>query len=250
MNEHLVRGRYSIKDLVDLKKLKGLLDRFTEASGCTTSFISYPDIEILIATGWKDMCTVFHRGDEASEQICIQSNRKMLEKLQRVRELSIGKCPHGLVDGSTPIIIDGIYVACMVIGQVFFEEPDLEWFSNHAKTMGYDVDAYLKTVKMIPVVSEDQFKLNLIFLTDLAVIVCEMGLRNLLEKEENYRHIKTLEGLVPMCAHCKKMLPEGKDPREQKSWLTMEQYITERSEAEFTHGLCPGCISKTKEQYL
>jgi hypothetical protein len=53
--------------------------------------------------------------------------------------------------------------------------------------------------------------------------------------------IKQLEGFLPICAKCKKIrVPEG-NPRDQDSWVAIEHYIEERTNAEFTHGLCPQC---------
>lgn len=46
---------------------------------------------------------------------------------------------------------------------------------------------------------------------------------------------KTLRGLLPVCAECKRIRDEG------GAWHTMEHYIMERSDANFTHGYCPTC---------
>jgi len=51
-------------------------------------------------------------------------------------------------------------------------------------------------------------------------------------------HIKTLRGLLPICAACKKI----RDDRGY--WTQIEQYIRAHSEAEFTHGICPECVKK------
>jgi PAS domain S-box-containing protein len=66
------------------------------------------------------------------------------------------------------------------------------------------------------------------------------------ELEEAMSHIKKLEGLVPICARCKKMRVEGGDPKDSRSWVRLEKYISDRTDASFTHGLCPECI---KEMY-
>jgi PAS domain S-box-containing protein len=50
--------------------------------------------------------------------------------------------------------------------------------------------------------------------------------------------LKTLSGLLPICASCKKI----RDDR--GSWNQIEDYIKERSEALFTHGICPECARK------
>lgn len=54
--------------------------------------------------------------------------------------------------------------------------------------------------------------------------------------------VKTLEGLIPICSSCKKI----RDDRGY--WNQVEKYIVERSDAEFTHSLCPECVKKILEQ--
>jgi PAS domain S-box-containing protein len=62
--------------------------------------------------------------------------------------------------------------------------------------------------------------------------------------EAAFNHIKRLEGLMPICASCKKMLVEGGDPKDERSWVPFERFISERTDASFTHGLCPECVKK------
>ena len=60
--------------------------------------------------------------------------------------------------------------------------------------------------------------------------------RNELQKALN--EIKTLSGLLPICASCKKI-------RDDKGyWNQIELYIRDRSEAEFSHSICPSCAEK------
>lgn len=58
------------------------------------------------------------------------------------------------------------------------------------------------------------------------------------ELENNLSKIKQLSGLLPICASCKK-IRDGKG-----YWQKVEKYISEHSEALFSHGLCPECIEK------
>lgn len=50
--------------------------------------------------------------------------------------------------------------------------------------------------------------------------------------------IKTLEGILPICASCKRI--KNEDGR----WQQMESYVREHTEAEFSHGLCPDCARR------
>jgi hypothetical protein len=58
------------------------------------------------------------------------------------------------------------------------------------------------------------------------------------------REVNMLTGLLPICSYCKKI----RDDKEQ--WQPIEQYIVQRSEASFTHGICPECAAKYYSQYL
>lgn len=56
--------------------------------------------------------------------------------------------------------------------------------------------------------------------------------------------IKTLRGIIPICSHCKKIRDD------QGYWKQLEAYISDHSEAEFSHGICPECISRLYPDYL
>lgn len=62
--------------------------------------------------------------------------------------------------------------------------------------------------------------------------VCVLYTRRLL------RRIKSLEGMLPICARCKRIRDD------QGNWQPMESYISNRSQADFTHGICPECSEK------
>jgi len=51
-------------------------------------------------------------------------------------------------------------------------------------------------------------------------------------------NIKTLKGLLPTCAWCKRVRDEN------GNWQKVETYIEEHSNASFTHGICPDCLKK------
>ena len=58
------------------------------------------------------------------------------------------------------------------------------------------------------------------------------------ELEEKFAHIKRFEGIIPLCMHCKSIR------NEDGVWQILEHYLTEHSDAAFSHGICPGCMEK------
>ncbi len=59
-----------------------------------------------------------------------------------------------------------------------------------------------------------------------------------LELYKSLEKVKLLSGLLPICASCKKIRDD------QGYWLQVEEYISDHSEAIFSHGLCPDCLKK------
>ena len=55
--------------------------------------------------------------------------------------------------------------------------------------------------------------------------------------------INRLGMLLPICTHCKKIREDN------GSWIRIEEYIQDRSETEFSHGICPECIKKFYPEY-
>ena len=53
-----------------------------------------------------------------------------------------------------------------------------------------------------------------------------------------FQRMKHLEGILPVCASCKKIRDD------QGNWQQIESYIREKSEADFSHGICPECAAK------
>ena len=52
------------------------------------------------------------------------------------------------------------------------------------------------------------------------------------------KEVKTLSGLLPICASCKKIRTD------KSTWQQIEAYITSHSDADFTHGICPECAHR------
>lgn len=56
--------------------------------------------------------------------------------------------------------------------------------------------------------------------------------------------VKTLKGLLPICAHCKNVRSD------QGYWMQIEQFIADHSDASFSHGICPQCRDAMVEDLM
>jgi len=55
-------------------------------------------------------------------------------------------------------------------------------------------------------------------------------------------NVRVLKGLIPICSYCKKVR------KDDGYWQQVEVYVRDRSEAEFTHAICPACKEKVREE--
>jgi DNA-binding response OmpR family regulator len=69
----------------------------------------------------------------------------------------------------------------------------------------------------------------------------DLLVRQKFELEEALSRVKQLEGIIPICMYCKKIRDD------QNDWNQLEQYISDHSEAVFSHGICPVCSEKQME---
>jgi K+-sensing histidine kinase KdpD len=67
------------------------------------------------------------------------------------------------------------------------------------------------------------------------VIVALFAARVAEQHHQLSERVQQLEGLLPICSHCHRIKESG------ETWTRLEEYISQRSEAQFSHGICPSC---------
>ena len=231
---------YPLIKIIDIEELRQLFESFSTFSGFTTGLVEQDTNEVLIGAGWRDICTKFHRANQKSSVYCKSSNKKLTANLNTPGQIVFSKCENGLIDGATPIIVNDIHMANLFSGQIFFEQPNLEQFRKQAELFNYDIEAYMKTVQEVPIVTEHEFREMLHFLSKLSVTLISTGLHRVATNEK----IKILSGFLPICASCKKI-------RDDKGyWNQIESYIKKHSEAEFSHSICPECAKNLYPEFV
>ena len=90
----------------------------------------------------------------------------------------------------------------------------------------------------LPFVGE--FLVGLVFLSGAVFVL--LGLRvqtRMLLEIKN-----TLQGLLPICASCKKIRSPDGDPHDPAAWSSVEAFISAKASVDFTHSICPDCLKK------
>ncbi|OQX96487.1 MAG: hypothetical protein B6I20_14360, partial [Bacteroidetes bacterium 4572_117] len=147
-------------------------------------------LEVLIKTGWHDICVNFHRADEKACEVCKKSNKILFADLEKEKSVKIVECEHGLYvkivecehglyDSATPIIIENKHVANLVTGQLLMQKPDISRFKQQAKKFGFNEPSYLKALHEVPIVSKQKVSDMMDYLAEFSVYLAEKGLNKL-----------------------------------------------------------------------
>jgi PAS domain S-box-containing protein len=147
---------------------------------------------------------------------------------------ALGLTPEGIVGTTVP--------------EYFPSEPTSIPFATHLRALQGDPGSYVATFKerTLRAYVEPMRNPNGAITGCIGIALDITEQKQLEEQRERLieelrnalTHIKTLRGLLPICAACKKI----RDDRGY--WTQIEQYIRAHSEAEFTHGICPECVKK------
>jgi hypothetical protein len=113
-----------------------------------------------------------------------------------------------------------------------------EHFEMFAVTLNrhYDTALYSPGKKLVAVVMFDITERKQL---ENALDIEKEESEKLIEKlKVSMENVKALSGLLPICAHCKHIRDD------EGYWHQVEVYIRDRTEAEFSHGICPKCMKE------
>jgi ligand-binding sensor protein/anti-sigma regulatory factor (Ser/Thr protein kinase) len=202
---------HGLGSLIDLDKVQRLCESLSLAFDFALAVLDL-DGNVLIATGWQEICTRFHRVHADTLQGCVESdlriNQRLLEGLDASEHYAY-RCSNGLWDVAFPLVIGGEHLANVYTGQFFFDDDpvDREEFAARARRLGFDEAAYLSALDRVPVISHAQLRRMMEFLSGFVSMLGEMGLSalererkhaQLQESEERYRRLfdSTTEGIM------------------------------------------------------
>jgi ligand-binding sensor protein len=194
-----------VEQFVDFRAIQELMDFFYKVTNIGVAIIDLKG-NILVATGWQDICTKFHRVHPQALGNCIESDLFLSKNVEKGKYI-LYKCKNNMWDMATPIIAGERHIANLFLGQFFFadEAPDYTIFRNQAKTYGFDEPEYLSALDRVPRWSRETVQNVMEFYTRFAGMVSRLSYGNiklarllseqkrieaaLRESEERYREI-------------------------------------------------------------
>ncbi|MCL4553364.1 MAG: PocR ligand-binding domain-containing protein, partial [Candidatus Marsarchaeota archaeon] len=194
-----------LSDIIDSEKIQKLMDEFYRLTNVGIGIIDLHG-NVLVGTGWQDVCTKFHRVNPESCRLCIESD------LELSREVPVGtfkqyKCKNNMWDIATPIMLGDKHVGNIFLGQFLFDEeiPDKEIFRQQARRYGFNEEEYLAALDRVPRWSQQKVDAAMSFYAVFAAMIGNLSysnvkLANALEErkraeQERLAHLRFFESM-------------------------------------------------------
>lgn len=212
----------ALSDVIDPEALQAMFDEFYRLTNVGIGII---DLEgnVLVGTGWQDICTEFHRLNPESLRNCIESDLALSQGVEQ-GQFKAYRCKNNLWDIVTPIEIAGQRIGNVFLGQFFYEDEviDYDLFKAQARSFGFDEAGYIAALDRVPRWSKDKVEATIAFYANLATMISAAGYasvklsRTLAQKEallrERAQHVQQLGRSLNSIVEIVGRVAETRDP--------------------------------------
>ncbi len=139
-----------LSDIIDSEVMQSMMDNFYQVTGIGIGVLDMKG-NVLVATGWQDICTRFHRVHPDTAKSCRRSDLQLSSGVPP-GEFRLYRCKNNMWDIATPLMVGDKHLGNIFLGQFFFEdeEPDREVFRRQAQLYGFDEKEYLEALDRVP----------------------------------------------------------------------------------------------------
>jgi PAS domain S-box-containing protein len=184
-----------LMDIIDVKAVQAMMDDFFHLTKIGVAILDLKG-NVLVATGWQDICTQFHRKNPETLKNCMESDL----------ELSVGtapgsfrayQCKNHMWDIATPIVVGGHHMGNLYLGQFFYDDEviDIERFRSQAKRYGFNETAYLAALDRVPRWSRETVHTVMRFYTRFTDLISKVSHSNLKLVHELKAHASAITSL-------------------------------------------------------
>jgi PAS domain S-box-containing protein len=188
-----------LADILDIPAIQTMMDDFFSLTQIGIAIVDLHG-RVLVATGWQDICTQFHRVHPETRQHCLESDLALSSGVEP-GTFKIYKCKNNMWDMVTPLVVGKQQVGNLFLGQFLFDDelPDYDLFRAQARRYGFDEAAYLAALDRVPRWSHATVNTVMDFYTRFATLISTLSYgnlklaRTLAERDDLLRSLKQSE---------------------------------------------------------
>jgi len=168
-------GTLELSDIIDAGVLESMMEDFYQITGMLGAVLDIAG-NVLVAVGWQDICTKFHRCHPDTLKNCIESDT-ILSNGVPTGIFKAYHCKNNMWDMVTPIMIGDTHVGNVFVGQFFYDDeiPDVELFRKQAQKFGFDETKYLAALDKVPRFSKEVLNAGMQFYAKFAGIISTLS---------------------------------------------------------------------------
>ncbi len=168
-----------LADIIDAQSIQSLMEDFYQLTGILGAILDMRGT-VLVAAGWQDICTKFHRCNPITAQYCRESDIHLTEGVAE-GTFKLYRCKNNMWDMVTPLVIDRCHVGNVFIGQFMFDDelPDMEWYRDQARRYGFNEVAYLEALERVPRFSRKTVETGMAFYANVARMISSLSYSSL-----------------------------------------------------------------------
>lgn len=172
-------GNLDLADIIDVPVIQAIMDQFYKLSNVGIGIIDLKG-KILVATGWQDICTKYHRVHPETCKFCIESDIELTKDVVP-GFFKVYWCKNNLWDIATPISVGGKHLGNIFLGQFFFEDDSIDYdlYRAQAHKYGFNEDEYISALERIPRWSKEKVNTAIKFYTAFAEIISNLSYSNI-----------------------------------------------------------------------
>ncbi|MBF0332285.1 MAG: PocR ligand-binding domain-containing protein [Alphaproteobacteria bacterium] len=164
-----------IVSLIDFDLMNEIFENFLATVGLPVAIIDLRG-KVLASSRWQRVCIDFHRAAAGTRARCLESDTDLSRQMREGHAYAIYRCRNGLTDCATHIVVEGVHVANLFIGQFFLAPPDHAYFSRQQREFGFDEAAYFAAIAEVPIVAEARIPALLRLMGGLAEQIARQSL--------------------------------------------------------------------------
>ncbi|MGC9321897.1 MAG: PAS domain S-box protein [Kosmotogaceae bacterium] len=185
-------GALKLEDMLDVEAIQSLMNDFYRLTNIGVTLVDIHG-NILVATGWQEICTKYHHVNPETLRNCLYSDIE-LSKGVEPGTLKLYKCANNMWEIATPLVVGDTHLGNLFLGQFFMEDEsvDYDFFRRQARSYGFNEDDYIKALDNVPRWSRETLDTVMTLYSKFADMVSNLGFANI----ELARSLSERDGLL------------------------------------------------------
>jgi signal transduction histidine kinase len=186
-------SEHDLTNIIDVPNLQATMNYLYTVTRMGFALIDLKG-NVLVGTGWQDICSKFHRINPLTCKNCVESDLELSSGVERGK-IRLYKCKNNIWDVVTPLYIGNKHVGNVFFGQFFFEDEkvDRDLFIAQAEKYRFNKEEYMKAFDCIPRFSRQNIEDLMDFYSKLSEMLSKISYSNL-KLAKSLHNQKELQG--------------------------------------------------------